>query len=99
MDRPGHAGVVDGPGSVVWGCSPRCRSWIVAVVSGCGGPGRRPLVRHSVGASPPPLPFRNASETPMRIALDAMGGDHAPGPIVSGAIEAVNDQPDLTVVL
>ena len=35
----------------------------------------------------------------MRIALDAMGGDHAPGPIVAGAVEAVRDQPDLTVVL
>jgi glycerol-3-phosphate acyltransferase PlsX len=35
----------------------------------------------------------------MRIALDAMGGDHAPGPIVAGAIEAVDDQPGLTVVL
>jgi glycerol-3-phosphate acyltransferase PlsX len=35
----------------------------------------------------------------MRIALDAMGGDHAPGPIVAGAVEAVRDQPDLIVVL
>src|SRR4051794_36301562 len=35
----------------------------------------------------------------MRIALDAMGGDHAPGPIVAGAVEAVRDQPALTVVL
>jgi glycerol-3-phosphate acyltransferase PlsX len=35
----------------------------------------------------------------MRIALDAMGGDHAPGPIVTGAIEAVRDHADLTVVL
>ena len=35
----------------------------------------------------------------MRIALDAMGGDHAPGPIVAGAVEAVRDRPDLTVVL
>lgn len=35
----------------------------------------------------------------MRIALDAMGGDHAPGPIVTGAVEAVHDQPGLTVVL
>ncbi len=35
----------------------------------------------------------------MRIALDAMGGDHAPGPIVKGAVEAVQDQPELTVVL
>lgn len=35
----------------------------------------------------------------MRIALDAMGGDHAPGPIVLGAVEAVRERPDLTVVL
>lgn len=35
----------------------------------------------------------------MRIALDAMGGDHAPGPIVAGAVEAVHDQPGLIVVL
>lgn len=35
----------------------------------------------------------------MRIALDAMGGDSAPGPIVAGAVEAARDQPDLTVVL
>jgi len=35
----------------------------------------------------------------MRIALDAMGGDHAPGPIVAGAVEAIRDRPDLTVLL
>jgi glycerol-3-phosphate acyltransferase PlsX len=35
----------------------------------------------------------------MRIALDAMGGDHAPGPIVAGAVEAVHDLPEMTVVL
>ena len=35
----------------------------------------------------------------MRIALDAMGGDHAPGPIVTGAVDAVREIPDLTVVL
>jgi glycerol-3-phosphate acyltransferase PlsX len=35
----------------------------------------------------------------MRIALDAMGGDHAPGPIVAGAVEAVLAEPELTVVL
>jgi len=35
----------------------------------------------------------------MRIALDAMGGDHAPGPIVAGAVEAVRDREDLTVLL
>lgn len=35
----------------------------------------------------------------MRIALDAMGGDHAPGPIVTGAIQAVALDPELHVVL
>src|SRR5919204_1270138 len=35
----------------------------------------------------------------MRIALDAMGGDHAPGPIVAGAVQAVTEDPELHVVL
>ena len=35
----------------------------------------------------------------MRIALDAMGGDFAPGPIVAGAVQAVNDMPELIVLL
>jgi glycerol-3-phosphate acyltransferase PlsX len=35
----------------------------------------------------------------MRIALDAMGGDFAPGPIVAGAVQAVAGAGDLTVVL
>jgi glycerol-3-phosphate acyltransferase PlsX len=35
----------------------------------------------------------------MRIALDAMGGDHAPGPIVAGALQAVAGDPNLQVVL
>jgi glycerol-3-phosphate acyltransferase PlsX len=35
----------------------------------------------------------------MRIALDAMGGDYAPGPIVEGAVAAAQDQGELTVVL
>ena len=35
----------------------------------------------------------------MRIALDAMGGDHAPGPIVAGAVAAVAAEPELHVVL
>src|SRR5262245_49978540 len=35
----------------------------------------------------------------MRIALDAMGGDHAPGPIVAGALQAVAADPGVTVVL
>jgi phosphate acyltransferase len=35
----------------------------------------------------------------MRIALDAMGGDHAPAPIVAGALQALAADPELTVVL
>src|SRR5688572_28599506 len=35
----------------------------------------------------------------MLIALDAMGGDHAPGPIVAGAVQAVQADPGLRVVL
>src|SRR5579871_3228431 len=35
----------------------------------------------------------------MRVALDAMGGDHAPGPIVAGAVKAVAAQHEMTVVL
>ena len=35
----------------------------------------------------------------MDIALDAMGGDHAPGPIVAGAVQAVVADPELRVVL
>src|SRR5438477_5600356 len=35
----------------------------------------------------------------MLIALDAMGGDHAPGPIVAGAVQAVQADPELRVTL
>lgn len=35
----------------------------------------------------------------MQIALDAMGGDHAPGPIVAGALQAVQADPELVVHL
>jgi phosphate acyltransferase len=35
----------------------------------------------------------------MQIALDAMGGDFAPGPIVAGAVQAVVADPGLRVVL
>src|SRR4051812_2109037 len=35
----------------------------------------------------------------MRIALDAMGGDHAPGPVVAGAVHAFAANPDLTITL
>ncbi len=35
----------------------------------------------------------------MRIALDAMGGDHAPGTTVAGAVQAVAAEPELSVVL
>jgi phosphate acyltransferase len=35
----------------------------------------------------------------MRIALDAMGGDHGPAPNVAGAIQALRAAPDLSLVL
>ncbi len=35
----------------------------------------------------------------MRIALDAMGGDHAPAVNVEGAIETVNDLEDIEIIL
>ncbi|MDO8281179.1 MAG: phosphate acyltransferase PlsX [Thermodesulfovibrionia bacterium] len=35
----------------------------------------------------------------MRISLDAMGGDHAPATTVQGAVEAVRECKDLTVIL
>jgi glycerol-3-phosphate acyltransferase PlsX len=35
----------------------------------------------------------------MRIALDAMGGDKAPAPIVAGAVQAAAAAPDVSVVL
>jgi glycerol-3-phosphate acyltransferase PlsX len=35
----------------------------------------------------------------MQIALDAMGGDFAPGPIVAGAVQAITADPGLRVVL
>src|SRR5262249_2514214 len=35
----------------------------------------------------------------MRIALDAMGGDHAPGPIVAGAVQAVSEESNVQVTL
>ena len=35
----------------------------------------------------------------MRIALDAMGGDHAPNPIVAGAVQALEKDPELEVFL
>src|SRR5262249_41577704 len=35
----------------------------------------------------------------MRLALDAMGGDHGPGPNVAGALLALAASPDLSLVL
>src|SRR5262249_59621422 len=34
-----------------------------------------------------------------RFALEGMGGDHAPGPIVAGAVQAVAANPDIHVTL
>ncbi len=35
----------------------------------------------------------------IRIALDAMGGDHAPGEIVKGALLAAEEYPDAEIAL
>ena len=35
----------------------------------------------------------------MRIALDAMGGDHAPAEVVAGALKALEEDSEITVVL
>lgn len=35
----------------------------------------------------------------VRIALDAMGGDHAPGVVLAGAMQAARDFPDLEIIL
>jgi glycerol-3-phosphate acyltransferase PlsX len=35
----------------------------------------------------------------VRVAVDAMGGDNAPGEIVKGAVEAVNERQDIKVLL
>src|ERR1700722_18002413 len=35
----------------------------------------------------------------MRIALDALGGDHGPSPNVAGALLAIQAIPDVTIVL
>ncbi|HUY97430.1 MAG TPA: phosphate acyltransferase PlsX [Verrucomicrobiae bacterium] len=40
-----------------------------------------------------------APSAPVRVALDAMGGDHGPAPLVAGAIAAVRARTDLVVVL
>ena len=34
-----------------------------------------------------------------RIALDAMGGDNAPGEMIKGAVEAVRQRKDIKVLL
>ena len=35
----------------------------------------------------------------IKIAVDAMGGDNAPGEIVKGAVDAVTERKDITVCL
>ena len=37
--------------------------------------------------------------TNVRVVVDAMGGDHAPGEIVKGALQALEAQKNLTLVL
>ena len=33
----------------------------------------------------------------VKVAVDAMGGDHAPGEVVKGAVDAVNEKNNLKV--
>ena len=35
----------------------------------------------------------------IKVAVDAMGGDYAPGEMVAGAVDAVNTQPGIQVIL
>ena len=35
----------------------------------------------------------------IKIVVDAMGGDNAPAEIVKGAVEAVQQRPDIKVIL
>ena len=35
----------------------------------------------------------------VKVAVDAMGGDHAPGEVVKGAVDAVNEKNNLKVFL
>ena len=35
----------------------------------------------------------------IKVAVDAMGGDYAPGEMVAGAVEAVNAKPGIQVLL
>ena len=35
----------------------------------------------------------------IRIAVDAMGGDNAPGAVVEGCIQALNERNDISVIL
>ena len=35
----------------------------------------------------------------IRIVVDAMGGDNAPGEIVKGAIDALNERKEITIIL
>ncbi len=42
----------------------------------------------------------SASEpAPVRVALDLLGGDHAPGAVLDGALLAADEQPDVEIVL
>ena len=58
----------------------------------------------SPAAAPGPRPTNGAGREPaggrvIRIALDAMGGDYAPGPNIDGAILAVGSMADIHVIL
>ena len=35
----------------------------------------------------------------VRVALDAMGGDNAPGAVIQGALDALSERKDVSVIL
>ena len=38
-------------------------------------------------------------QSKVKVAVDAMGGDHSPGEIVKGAVDAVNERGEVEVFL
>ena len=43
--------------------------------------------------------MNNSSESKVRVAVDAMGGDHGPSEVVDGAVEAVRSQKNVEIIL
>ncbi|HEU4394874.1 MAG TPA: hypothetical protein VFS92_04850, partial [Planctomycetota bacterium] len=57
-----------------------------------------PAQASSSGSGSPREPDKSP-RTPVRIAVDALGGDHAPKAVVQGVLAALDRQPDVAVTL